>query len=136
MLFSSIHRLANLSFRTQANVTLPSLLAPPFAGFTESDNDGKPDIQQNIHKISSALNSGANLSAAQRQTLSRAAVIEDGALESPLLRAAPVRDYLGSVLGRPPEEVHISLQQQKLIGRDYTQHALHLFYLDEDNEKD
>jgi hypothetical protein len=133
MSFSVIHHIADLAFLTQANVSLPGLLAPPFSAFVKGAETGTPDIHNHFHKILAASEPAVPFSAAQRKALRRAATIEGGALESPLLSAAPVRDYLATALTRPPEEMHLSIQKGMLIGRDYARHVLHLFYLGEDN---
>jgi hypothetical protein len=127
-----MHRLAGITFHTQANIPLPGLLAPPFAAFIPSTEQGQgtqTDVQHHIYKILPSTTLAAPLTAAQRQALGRLAGVQEDSLDDPFPRAAPVRDYLLTLLERP-QDFHLSLQDRILIGRDYAHHTLHLFYSD------
>ncbi len=122
------HRIAGIVFRTESNVWLPRLQEKPFEWFCVGDVE--PQVHHRIHRVGPDSMTLPPPTREERKRLSHDTLYSPGGLASPLLRSQLVRSRLRASLGSP-EQLRISLFDDKVIISDFSRCVLDFFYWEE-----
>jgi hypothetical protein len=125
--FITAHRIAGITFRTEANIWLPRLREGPYAAFLASE-DAPPDVHHHIHQIDPELLTAGLLTDAEREQLLRIAFyVAPGALDSPIWGDPALRTWLNVNLERS-QSVQISLYPELILAYDLSRRTIDFFY--------
>jgi hypothetical protein len=122
---TTTHRIAGITFRTEANARLRRLHEDPYERF-RVEGGVAPDVRHRIHRVDEATLTLP----APSEAVVRGAQLAPGALEGPLLRAPVIQDRVQATL-TAPASTSVWLYPDRAIIYDFHQRILDLFYVDE-----
>jgi len=121
---TTTHRIAGITFRTEATAPLRRLHQDPYERFRVA-GDLAPDVRHRIHRVDKTNLTLPTVSEAVVQ----GAHLAPGALAGPLLRAPAVRERLQAALAAPTS-AGAWLYPDRVVVYDFERRALDLFYVD------
>jgi hypothetical protein len=128
VLMAALHRIAGINFRTESNSPLPGFQEGLFEKYFRV-SAGVPDVYHRIRKVPAESLVMPAPVGDERSSLSTCATYLSDGLESNLLRSPEVRGRLRACLNQR-ETVHIWLDKEIVIIRDFATRELDLFYSD------
>jgi hypothetical protein len=119
------HRIADITFQTEADVEIPHILQPPFARFQVANTQA--DVVYQIRELDPKALPLPPLNERQRTLLLRAVGFPQQWLNRPTLNNPEVRKKLELCLEHP-ELTHIGLRWEQAIISDFFHNELDYFY--------
>jgi len=124
MTFSLLHRIADVTIRTESFAPLPHLEGERFERFRVKQR--KPDVWQRVHELDASSPSLPPLDAKERRQLVQCVAFAERWLESPVFRDAGVRAAARRCLDAP-ELSHLELAWNRVMVRNFARNELDLF---------
>ncbi len=121
----STHRIGGITLRTETDVSIPHIQRGFFSNFLVSS--GKPDAFLNIRGFNRDSFILPPLDKHERQCVIRCVDFQKHWLDNPIFQSPDVRRVVMRCLDRP-ELVHIALNWNRAIFRNYAHNEITLFY--------
>ena len=120
-----LHRVGGITVRTESDVPIPHIQAPPFNRFEVKNR--KPDVVQRIRQIAPTSPTLPPLDAFERQRLSQTVEFPERWFKNPIFLSPPVREAVRCGLDQP-QLTQIELAWNRVFIRNYARNQFDLFY--------